>query len=126
MPRVFHLLPEGEPFSEFHGGAISRWVANVLRGDLSGFVVCAGGDGSWKFAPERVMTVLGLSGYQALLRRTSHRVPWRLRKILLRFIFGNLLRTLHSGDTIWVHNRPEIAAALAQCASADGQPSHPA
>ena len=32
---AYHLLTEAEPFSEFHGGAISRWAANVLR-TLSG------------------------------------------------------------------------------------------
>jgi hypothetical protein len=39
MPNVYHLLPEAEIFSEFAGGAISRWVANVLRNDVSGRVV---------------------------------------------------------------------------------------
>ena len=32
MPNTtYHLLTEAEPFSEFTGGAISRWAGNVLR-----------------------------------------------------------------------------------------------
>ena len=31
MSRIYHFLDEGEVFSEFSGGAISRWAANVLQ-----------------------------------------------------------------------------------------------
>jgi hypothetical protein len=29
---IYHLLPEGEPFSDIDGGELSRWVANAVRG----------------------------------------------------------------------------------------------
>jgi spore coat protein SA len=114
MPRVFHLLPEGERFSEFHGGAISRWVANVLRDDATGMVVCVDADGSWNTPAESVMTMPWLQSYSTLLRRTGHRVPWVLKKRLLRRGFGGMVRQLQAGDTVWVHNRPEMAAALSE------------
>lgn len=114
MPRVFHLLPEGEAFSEFHGGAISRWVANVLRDDPTGTVVCSRNDSSWKFAPASIMRSHWLGSYQELLRCTSHHVPWILRKRILRFVFRDLLRQVGPGDILWIHNRPEFAAALCE------------
>jgi glycosyltransferase involved in cell wall biosynthesis len=117
MPRVFHLLPEGEPFSEFHGGAISRWVANVLQGDADGVVVCVAADavaagGAWGLPADRVLVMPWLRRYAALLHSTRHRVPWGLRRLLLRRGFGPMLRRLQPGDTVWVHNRAEVAAAL--------------
>ena len=48
MSRIYHLLDEGEAFSEFSGGAISRWAANVLR-DGNETIICPSFDGSWGF-----------------------------------------------------------------------------
>ena len=31
MPRIFHLLPEFEPFSADKGDSICRWTANIAR-----------------------------------------------------------------------------------------------
>ena len=45
MPTVYHLLTESEPFSEQRGGAISRWVANVVRKEQE--TVVAGAFGRW-------------------------------------------------------------------------------
>src|ERR1700761_8358917 len=38
---TYHLLTESEPFSEYHGGAISRWAGNVLRRNPRAIVVCS-------------------------------------------------------------------------------------
>lgn len=105
------MLPEGEPFSEFHGGAISRWVANVLRGDATGVVVCVDADDSWGAPVDSVLTMGWMRNYGRLLR-SGYRVPWLLRTVLLRRGFGRLLRQLKANDIVWVHNRPEVAAAL--------------
>ncbi len=110
------MLPEGEAFSEFHGGAISRWVANVLRGDATGVVVCveadrAGSGGAWGMPSDNIMTMGWMRSYGRLWR-SGYRVPWLVRKRLLRRGFGGMLRQLTANDTVWVHNRPEVAAAL--------------
>jgi spore coat protein SA len=112
MPDIYHLLPEGEMFSEFHGGAISRWVANVLRGDASGVVIAPDADETWKFPSDKVVVASGLKLYGRLLRITSHQIPWVFRRTLLRMIFRRALKRLRPGDIVWIHNRPEVAAAL--------------
>jgi hypothetical protein len=43
---TYHLLSESEPFSEFTGGAISRWAGNVLRNTSRSVVACPATDGS--------------------------------------------------------------------------------
>ena len=50
MAEIYHMLDEAEPFSEFRGGAISRWVANVLR-DGDEKVICQSFDDSWGYPP---------------------------------------------------------------------------
>jgi glycosyltransferase involved in cell wall biosynthesis len=112
MPNVYHLLPEAEIFSEFAGGAISRWVANVLRNDVSGRVVACSSDLSWRFDPTRIIAVPNLTSYHRLLQRMRHRIPWVIRKLLLKKVFEPLTSLLAPGDVVWVHNRPEFAAAL--------------
>ena len=55
MPNTtYHLLTEAEPFSEFSGGAISRWAGNVLRDNAQSVVVCPCADDTWYFPPETV------------------------------------------------------------------------
>ena len=114
MAKVFHLLPEGESFSEFHGGAISRWVANVLRGDADGVVACPGADASWGLPLERVMILRWLPLYRKLLHAVRHRMPWAVRGRLLRLVCRPRLTAARQGDVVWVHNRPEFAAALCE------------
>ncbi len=111
LRRVFHVLPECERFSEFHGGAISRWVANVLRGDGTGVVVCVEADDSWGVSANSVISMGWMRRYSALLR-SGYRTPWLLRKWSLRRGFRGLIEQLTAGDTVWVHNRPEVAAAI--------------
>ena len=48
MSKIYHFLDEGEAFSEFSGGAISRWAANVLR-DGDETIICPSFDASWGF-----------------------------------------------------------------------------
>lgn len=110
--RVFHLLTESEPFSEHHGGAISRWVANVLRGDEQGVVLAPSTDGTWSLDRSRVRVVKGLKLYKIVNDHADSVLRWSLRMWLLRSIFGSALGDLGPGDTVWVHNRPEFAAAL--------------
>ena len=67
MPSItYHLLTESEPFSEFIGGAISRWAGNVLRDASRSVVVCPSADGSWKFSPESIYLLPGLKFYKPL------------------------------------------------------------
>ena len=114
MPKVYHLLPEAEVFSEFDGGAISRWVANVLRNDVAGMVAACSSDTTWGFDAARILTLPALISYQRWQDRSRRRMPWMLRKLLLKRIFKRLTALLKPGDVVWVHNRPEFAAALGQ------------
>lgn len=112
MPKVYHLLPEAEAFSEFDGGAISRWVANVLRNDKDGMVATCKNDASWGFDAARIIALPALKSYRRWQQKTRQRTPWMLRKLLLKRIFKPLTALLKPGDAVWVHNRPEFAAAL--------------
>ena len=45
---VPHFLTETDSFSDMHGAALQRWVANVLRfEDAPALVACARADSSW-------------------------------------------------------------------------------
>jgi spore coat protein SA len=107
---TYHLLTEAEPFSEFHGGAISRWAGNVLR-DASAVVVCPSADGTWRFPSEKVYVLSGLARYRQA-RRHLRRFPWDLHRNVIRRVFRPILRRLRQGDTVWIHNRPDFAIAL--------------
>lgn len=112
MSNVYHLLTESEPFSEHDGGAISRWVANVVRHDDDAFVIAPSSDASWDFDPARVRNVPGLISNKQFLDKGGYALPWTLRLLSLRHIIGPALDNLKAGDTVWIHNRPEFAAAL--------------
>jgi spore coat protein SA len=108
---TYHLLTESEPFSEFIGGAISRWAGNVLRNTSGSVVVCPAADGSWKFSPESIYLLPGMTLYKSLRRHLS-RLPWWLHCRVIRGLFYPLLSRLRRGDVVWIHNRPEFALAL--------------
>jgi spore coat protein SA len=112
LPRTFHLLTESEPFSEHNGGAISRWVANVVRTDSDSIVVAPSADGSWDFPAERVRIAEKLTGYKQISSRAGRALRWPVRRWMLRRALGPVFEDLRAGDTVWVHNRPEFAAAL--------------
>jgi spore coat protein SA len=92
MPGVtYHLLTEAEPFSEFHGGAISRWAGNVLRDAANSVVVCPSADDSWKFPLKSVRLLAGLRRYRRFRRQLS-RLPWFFHRPVIRHIFQPLLK----------------------------------
>ena len=109
---VYHVLDEAEKFSEFEGGAISRWVANIVRYDATSKVICPDADDTWGIPAERVIRNPGLAGYRTFQRRTRHKLPWPLRSRLLRWILKPSLREVREKDVVWIHNRPDFAVAL--------------
>jgi spore coat protein SA len=111
LSRNYHLLTEAEPFSEFHGGAISRWAGNVLRDTSHNVVVCPSADHTWNFPPESISLLPELKPYKRW-RRYLQRLPWFLHSRLIRNIFRPLLKRVRPGDIVWIHNRPEFAIAL--------------
>jgi spore coat protein SA len=108
---TYHLLTEAEPFSEFTGGAISRWAANVVRDTSHSLVVCPSADQSWKFAPESIYLLPAMALYKHL-RRHFQRLPWFFHCRAIRGIFRPLLKRVRAGDIVWIHNRPEFAVAM--------------
>jgi spore coat protein SA len=108
---TYHLLTEAEPFSEFHGGAISRWAGNVLRNTPHSVVVCPSADDTWKFPPQSILLLAGLERYQRW-RRKLPRLPWLARRPVIRKVFRPVLDRVQPGDIVWIHNRPEFALAL--------------
>jgi spore coat protein SA len=112
MPGItYYLLTEAEPFSEFAGGAISRWAGNVLRGEPNSVVVCPWADGSWNFPQESIQVLPGLARYKHFRRCLQH-LPWFLHRQVIRAVLRPLLKRVRSGDIVWIHNRPEFAIAI--------------
>jgi spore coat protein SA len=113
---IYHVLPEAEPFSEQFGGALSRWAANVLRGDDNCTVICPWADATWGFPRKQVWKLPGLQNFRwwaRILRSKPHLIsPAALRLKWLGFIFSPLFKRVRRGDTIYIHNRPEFALAL--------------
>lgn len=110
-PITYHVLTEAEPFSEFNGGAISRWAGNVLRNASSSIVVCPSADRTWQFPPESLILLSGLKRYKRF-RGYLSRLPWLVHRIVIRHVFRSLLERVRPGDIVWIHNRPEFAIAL--------------
>jgi spore coat protein SA len=108
---TYHVLAEGEPFSEFHGGAISRWAGNVLRNAPNSVVVCPSADNTWNFPPESILPLSAMKRYKRI-RGRLFRLPWFFHQFVIRYIFRPLLARLRPGDIVWIHNRPEYAIAL--------------
>ena len=109
---IYHLLTESEPFSEHFGGALSRWAANVLRGDENSIIVCPWADTSWNFPSRRTITLEGLRAYKRwapFFRRHSF---GPFRPALLNRVLNPLVEKLREGDVLYIHNRPEYAMAL--------------
>jgi spore coat protein SA len=116
---AYHLLTEAEPFSEFYGGAISRWAANVLRDATTEVTVCPSTDSTWKFSSEAVLVLPKLVRYRGL-RKYLLKLPWPLHCAVIRRVFSSLLKRLQPGDIVWIHNRPDFAVALASDIHAAG------
>jgi spore coat protein SA len=118
MAHIYHFLDEAESFSEFSGGAISRWVANVLK-DRKESVVCRTFDASWGFADDRVFTLPNW-GLCDQIHPLLWRSPWAVQKPFYRRVLFPLLERLKSGDILYIHNRPECAEVLAEPAKLRG------
>jgi len=109
--KVIHLLTETDSFSDVHGAALQRWVANVLRFEEDQSVVaCARADASWGLSRVDALRLPGLWAYSQL--RGRYRLPWSLRRPMLRKILRPALEGLAPGCVVWTHNRPDYAAAI--------------
>jgi spore coat protein SA len=108
---VLHFLTETDSFSDLHGAALQRWVANVLRfEDTPALVACARADSSWGLAHVKPLRLPRLWAYSKLKGR--YRLPWSLRRPMLRQILRPALAGLEPDSVVWVHNRPDYAAAI--------------
>jgi spore coat protein SA len=112
MPgTTYHLLTEAETFSEFAGGAISRWAANVLRNTSHSVVVCPNADRTWRFSPETIHVLPAMVLYKHFRRHLEH-LPWFFHCRVIRGVLRRLIQRVRSGDIVWIHNRPEFAVAI--------------
>jgi spore coat protein SA len=109
---VHHILPEAEPFSEYFGGALSRWTANVLANDKSAVILAPWFDRTWNFDSERIRSSANLRRYRQLLSLCRNRVPSKLRRVLISFFLRTAFSQATAEDVVYVHNRPEFAAAI--------------
>lgn len=108
---IYHVLTESEPFSEFNGGAIARWVANVI-GRQTGVVICPSADSSYRFPKEKVKIIPQMESYRKW-RPAFNRLPWWIHRTFLQRLFADFVTSLNRGDIVWLHNRPSFAAAIA-------------
>ena len=117
---IHHVLSETEPFSEQFGGALSRWVANVLREEQDFTVVCPWADTSWGFSPDRILSLSRLRecALWFKLLRSRHALDFRLR--IIRSAFQPLFRRLNQGDTVYIHNRPDFALVIGEACRQSG------
>jgi len=108
---VVHLLTETDSFSDIQGAALQRWVANVLRFEEEpAIVACARADSSWGMDHVIPLRLPGLLAYSHLKGR--YRLPWSLRRRMLRNILRPVLARLKPDSVVWVHNRPDYASAI--------------
>jgi spore coat protein SA len=113
MSRTFHVLTESEPFTQHSYSSIARWVANILHSDDDGIVLAPSTDDSWPFDRSRVRIVKGLTSYKSIYEGGGYLLPARLLTSVLRNILSKPLEDLEAGDTVWIHDRPEFALAVA-------------
>jgi spore coat protein SA len=118
MSRIFHLLDEAEPFSEVNGGAISRWVANVLKnGDET--VICQSFDDSWGYPADRIFRLPHWNRCDQI-HPALYRAPWVMQRPVYLRVLRPIVDRLKAGDILYIHNRPEIADVLAEVAQQRG------
>jgi spore coat protein SA len=113
---IYHILTEAEPLSEHTGGAIARWVANVMVPERE-TAICPGADRSYRLPEKSVRISQGL----ALLgrwKRSGRFSAWAqealpgLEDALARRVCASWVGLFRQGDIAWVHNRPLFACAL--------------
>jgi len=108
---VVHLLTETDTFSDLHGAALQRWVANTLRFEKEpAIVACARADSSWGIDHVTALLLPGLWAYSQIKGR--YRLPWGIRVRMLRRILRPVVRGLKPDSVVWVHNRPDYASAI--------------
>ncbi len=118
---IYHLLPEEEPFSDVGGGAISRWVANVVR-ETDCIVACPSYDATWQFPTGQILEMPGWKRYgklRSVLPRGRHCLELLSQSSVLSPL-RVLLKALSSGDVLWVHNRTNLAAHLSEITRSRG------
>jgi hypothetical protein len=115
MPRItYHLLTEAEPFSEFSGGAISRWAGNVLRSTSHFVVVCPDADGTWNFAQDSIRVLPAMAAYKHLRRHLQH-LPWVFHCQVIRDIFRPFLKRVRSARVRCRSNPADSSSGRACC-----------
>lgn len=107
---IYHFLTEIEHFSEFKGGAISRWAANVLRDEPDTHIVCSSADDTWRFSPDRIHLAPGIRRYLGFRARRLY--PPQVSGPILRHFYGRDVPPIQKGDVMWVHGVPALAEAL--------------
>jgi spore coat protein SA len=112
VSRTFHVLTQVEPFSEYHGGAISRVVANLIKEEEGALVVAPSADDSWGYAPEQVRVMPAFGRYGDWTKFHRNRLPISLKILIFRLSLQEAFADLQAGDVVWIHNRAEAAAAL--------------
>jgi spore coat protein SA len=112
MTRTFHLLTESETFSKSAPSGPARWAANVLQSEQDSVVLAASSDNTSGFDPSRIRIVKGLQTYKTFYHSGGNLLPWKLISPMLERVLAASLQDLRAGDTVWIHDRPEFAAAL--------------
>jgi len=75
-------------------------------------VVAISADGTWALPPEQLLIEPGLARYKNRTSRLS-RLAWGVTPAwTAKLLLSTLLKQVHSGDIVWIHNRPEFAAGL--------------
>jgi spore coat protein SA len=115
---IYQLLPEWETFSAYHGGAVAKNIANMMRFDKSRIVVCKAGDDTWGFGADRILVIPELQAFRTL--RGRRWLPTWITGTFLRHIFEPLLSRLVSNDVVWCHSQPAYCAALEKSIHAKG------
>ena len=110
---IYHLLPEGEPFSDINGGALSRWVANAARG-AECIVACPCYDKTWNFVPGQLLELPIWRRYGRLRGAFSRGKRFLDKLSEAARPLEPLTNLLVAGDVLWIHNRPSVAAHLAK------------
>lgn len=108
--KIYHVLPEWEPFSPFYGGAVAGSIAELMALNSSRCVVCCRADKVREYGAERVIELPQYAVYGRLKGRG--RLPLTMISRFLRLIFEPVFRIAKEGDIVWFHNAPLVAAAL--------------
>jgi len=118
MSHIYHFLDESEAFSEFRGGAISRWAANVLRNGEE-TVICQSFDDSWGYPANRLFC-LPKWDLCNQVHPAIYRSPWLVQRPIYLRVLRPVIERLNRGDILYIHNRPELVDVLAGIAEQRG------